>query len=315
MSSDSPSAILYSSIGIEVTSGNNVAVTSGASGLLLDGYDGTDSHLLKSDTSGNLVVVGLGVAGTASGGVVTVQGVAGMTALTVNNATAANLLAEVGGLGATGSAPTGNPIYIGALVGSTAPAYTTGNFNALSLTVGGQLRVDGVYALTTAAATAADASLSGGAVTSVAPTYTTGTMNALSLDTSGNLRVLAVGAGTAGTPVGGVVTVQGITGGTAIPVSGTFVVDKSTTGTMTSVAASATSVTALASNANRIGAAFYNDSSSLAYLAVSATTASLTAFTIRLMPNSYTDLDVDYTGQINVIWATATGNLRVTEWS
>jgi hypothetical protein len=84
---------------------------------------------------------------------------------------------------------------------------------------------------------------------------------------------------------------------------------------MTSVAASTSSVIALASNANRVGASFYNDSSSLCFLAFSATTASNTAFSIRLMPNSFTDLSVDYTGQCNAIWSTATGSLRVTEWT
>jgi len=92
-------------------------------------------------------------------------------------------------------------------------------------------------------------------------------------------------------------------------------IDKSTVGTMTSVAASVTSVSVLASNANRISAAFYNDSSSVCFLALSATAASNTAFTIRLLPNSFTDLNIAYTGQCNAIWTTAAGSLRVTEWT
>jgi hypothetical protein len=46
-----------------------------------------------------------------------------------------------------------------------------------------------------------------------------GTARFLSVDSSG--RPIISGAGTAGTPIGGVVTVQGISGGVAIPISGT----------------------------------------------------------------------------------------------
>jgi len=48
----------------------------------------------------------------------------------------------------------------------------------------------------------------------------------LSVDASG--RQLVVGAGTAGTPVGGVLTVQGISGGQVIPVSGTVTSNQGT---------------------------------------------------------------------------------------
>ena len=52
-----------------------------------------------------------------------------------------------------------------------------------------------------------------------APTFTNGNQTLLSVDTSGNLRV--AGAGTAGSPSGGVVSIQGVASGTAVPVSGT----------------------------------------------------------------------------------------------
>ncbi|MBI1198383.1 MAG: hypothetical protein GC203_11020 [Phenylobacterium sp.] len=74
-----------------------------------------------------------------------------------------------------------------------------------------------------------------GAVTTSAPAYTDGTNDDLSLDTHGGLRTVVqasdgtpvdwsapveiTGRGSAGTADTGVVTVQGITGGTAVPVS------------------------------------------------------------------------------------------------
>lgn len=355
MSSESPATIIYSSLGVEISSPNGSALTATQPGLLIDGYNYSTglSQLLAVDALGHSIVVGSGVAGTPAGGVLTIQGSTSMTAVVVNNATAANLLATVtqGPAGSVGQSwftqitdATHGPVAVKAastaavaadpslvvslspnnaasgLATTAAPTYTTATVNPLSLDTAGNLRV-----------------LGSGFVTTTAPTYTTSTPNFLSLTTTGLLRVdgsgvtqpvsgtvtanagtgnfNVIGTGTAGTAATGVVTVQGIAGGTAIPVSGTFTTNKSTTGTMSSVGASVTSVTVLASNGSRVGAAFYNDSSSVAFLAISATAASATAFTIRLLPNSYTDLDLDYTGQCNAIWTTASGSMRVTEWT
>lgn len=439
MSSESPASILYSSLGVEISAPNGGAVASSSQpGLLIDGYNYSTglAQLVAVNSVGDLLVAGSGTAGSAASGVVTIQGIAGMTSVLVNTTSG---VFNNGAVSTNGSAAPGSSEQMGGSVTTAAPAYSNNTMNALSLTTGGQLRVDGVYPLATVVATALDMAQVGGVVTTAAPTYTTATVNALSLTTAGALRVdgsavtqpvsgtvtanagsgnynnasisataasppasatyvgalvntsapsytnaqmdplslttsgllridgvypvnattpttdvtfvggavttaapsyttgqlsalslttvgnlrvdgssvtqPVTGTGTAGTPATGVVTIQGITGGTAIPVSGTLTVGKSTVGTMTSVAASTSSVTALASNANRVGASFYNDSSSLCFLAFSATTASNTAFSIRLMPNSFTDLSVDYTGQCNAIWSTATGSLRVTEWT
>ena len=51
----------------------------------------------------------------------------------------------------------------------------------------------------------------------------------ISVDSSG--RTIIVGAGTAGSPVGGVVTIQGIAGGTTIPVSGSITATNASIGT------------------------------------------------------------------------------------
>lgn len=96
-----------------------------------------------------------------------------------------------------------------------------------------------------------------------------------------------------------------------------LVAQKAATGTLSNVAASATSVTVLAANSARIGATVTNDSSALLYLKFGAT-ASTTSYTVVLAgaaaaPFSYYEVPAGYTGIIDGIWASATGNARVTE--
>lgn len=104
----------------------------------------------------------------------------------------------------------------------------------------------------------------------------------------------------------------------ALDVKGrTLVAQKAATGTLSNVASSATSVTVLAANAERIGATITNDSSALLYLKFGAT-ASTTSYTVVLAgaasaPFSYYEVPAGYTGIIDGIWASATGNARVTE--
>jgi trimeric autotransporter adhesin len=96
-------------------------------------------------------------------------------------------------VGSDGAAALAFDTQVGGKVTTAAPTYTTGNLNALSLTTLGGLRIDGVYAVGTADATAADVMNSGGYVTTAAPTYTTGQLNPLSLTTAGSLRVDGTG--------------------------------------------------------------------------------------------------------------------------
>lgn len=97
--------------------------------------------------------------------------------------------------------------------------------------------------------------------------------------------------------------------------AGTFAVQQSTysNSSVTSVAASATSVQLLPSTPGRRGAYFYNDSSATAYLKL-GTTASTSSFTIAMAANSFYELPYPcYTGRIDCIWSSATGNMRITE--
>lgn len=88
---------------------------------------------------------------------------------------------------------------------------------------------------------------------------------------------------------------------------------KSGTATLSNVADTATSTTLLASNADRLGASVYNDSTVALYLKL-GTTASATSFTIKLQPDDYYEVPAGYTGRIDGIWASdASGSARITE--
>lgn len=88
-----------------------------------------------------------------------------------------------------------------------------------------------------------------------------------------------------------------------------------TTGTRTSVSASASSVQLLASNASRKGYKVYNDSTAVLYLAEGSASASTTSYTVQLVAGAYYEASTLplFTGVINGIWSSATGNARITE--
>lgn len=97
--------------------------------------------------------------------------------------------------------------------------------------------------------------------------------------------------------------------------SGRFVTTQKCSGSATtSVAGSAASVTLLASNAARLGGTIFNDSTAILYVKFGAT-ASTSSFGYKLYPDGVCDIPAGYTGVIDGIWASATGNARITEFS
>ena len=86
----------------------------------------------------------------------------------------------------------------------------------------------------------------------------------------------------------------------------------SSTSTLTSVAASITTVTVLALNNGRKGATIYNDAAAILYLALGSG-ASVTNFTAKLFSETYYEVPYEYLGIITGIWNVATGAARVTE--
>lgn len=194
-----------------------------------------------------------------------------------------------------------------------------------------------------------------GAVTTAAPTYTTGTTNPLSLDVSGSLRVVVAEAlpagsnnigsitnvtGTVSLPTGASTSALQTTANTTLAtISGqlppalgpqasgsslsvvqatgtTFSVtsDVSTTGTLSSVSLTTSSQVFLAANANRKGFIIYNDSLNMVFLAFAAT-ASTTAFSTKIQAQGAFDSDIDYTGVISGIASSASGAVRITEFT
>lgn len=97
----------------------------------------------------------------------------------------------------------------------------------------------------------------------------------------------------------------------------TMVAQKAATATLSNVGGSASSVTLLSANSARIGATITNDSSALLYIKFGAT-ASTTSYVVVLSgaaaaPFAYYEVPAGYTGRIDGIWASATGNARVNE--
>jgi hypothetical protein len=86
------------------------------------------------------------------------------------------------------------------------------------------------------------------------------------------------------------------------------------TATLSNVADSATSVSLLAANGDRLGCIVQNDSTETLYLKYGAT-ASTTSFTAKIPPGAYWEMpSPTYTGAIDGIWAAnASGSARITE--
>lgn len=87
---------------------------------------------------------------------------------------------------------------------------------------------------------------------------------------------------------------------------------RGTVPTASNVAGSATSVTLLASSASRVRATIANDSTAILYVLEGSDAASTSNYTYKLFTDDFV-IVTDYTGQINGIWASATGTARVTE--
>ncbi len=103
-------------------------------------------------------------------------------------------------------------------------------------------------------------------------------------------------------------------GTTTQPVSGqvTSSPQKSSTSVLSNVSASASSVTLLSANSNRLGFTIYNDSNNLLYVKF-GTTASATSFTVRMRSQEYFECPFSYIGRVDGIWNGTNGAARITE--
>lgn len=394
---DSSGRVITAGAGTAGTPAGGVLTIQGVSGGTVVPVSGT---VTANAGTGNFIVIGTGTDNTtnSTAKLPVLAALANTAAPTWTNGNMAPLSVDTAGalrvtgtvtaanasVSATGAAPPASATYIGGSVTTAAPAYTTGQMSALSLTTTGLLRVDGsgvtqpvsgtitanvgttgglaldatLAKLTIAQSTALGANtqaLVGGSVTTAAPTYTTGNINPLSLTTAGALRTdsSATTQPVSGTVTSNIGTTNGLaldatlTGGTqrtkitdgttnaAVKAASTAAVaadpalvvaispnntlsvitDKSTTGTITSVAGAITNTSVLASNAARVSATVYNATNKTMYLALGAS-ASTSAYTIQIFQGSYWELPVSYTGAISAVWASGvSGSALVTELS
>jgi hypothetical protein len=77
-------AILYDVDGSLLPVDNGVPYPADTPTLIMGGSDGTNARYILVDSSGRQILVGAGVAGTPAGGVISIQGVAGGTAIPVS---------------------------------------------------------------------------------------------------------------------------------------------------------------------------------------------------------------------------------------
>lgn len=88
MSGESPIAELYNSDGYPLSVYSGVATPTNTPAIMVAGSDGANSRYILVDGSSRLVTVGAGTAGTPAGGVLTIQGAVGGTAVPVSGTVA-----------------------------------------------------------------------------------------------------------------------------------------------------------------------------------------------------------------------------------
>jgi hypothetical protein len=233
-----------------------------------------------------------------------VQSTASNLNATVVQSTAANLNAQVVGNVASGSAVSGNPVRVGGSDGTnvrniltdTSGRLIVGGAAAAGAAVAGNPVLmgasDGTNAQTLRSSTTTPAGTEQGLITRNIPSGTqtvSGTVTA----NAGTGSFNVIGTGSAGTPATGVVTVQGIAGGTAIPVSGTITANNASVGST-----GATSPT----SATLVGA---SDGTNLQALRTSTTTPAGTeqGLIVRNIPSGTQTISgtVSGSGNFNVV--------------
>jgi hypothetical protein len=90
MPGESPDVVLYDVNGNQLAVQNATPIVASTPALMIAGSDGTNSRYFTLDASGRVVVVGAGIAGTPTGGVLTIQGIAGGTTVPISGIITAN---------------------------------------------------------------------------------------------------------------------------------------------------------------------------------------------------------------------------------
>lgn len=328
MSSQSPATVLYDSTGTALAVYNNTALVANQPSVLFAGYDGYNNvtrynamgaigNSFVSQASNNVVVlsnatitnpgsdiysaqffgmqevsivVNVVNAPTGTGTptlTFTIQEVdPGNGTTTYGNSASTTGITAAGVFTATLNITTSSAVKVSWTISGTTPSFS-GVYVTLTTKATPSTQTINGTVTSTNNSVGADGSAFlgfdtqvGGRVVGAAPTYTPGNLNALTLDVGGNLRVVTNKAGTSA---------------------------------VTSVAQATSNTVILASNTSRVFASVYNETGQKMYIKL-GTTASVTSYTIQLMPNSYWEVPNDYTGEIDAVWqGSGSGNARVTE--
>ena len=206
---------------------NNIGVLPAVASTAAPTYTTGDQVLLSTDLAGNLRVAGAGTAGTPSGGVVSIQGVASGTVVPISGTVTANAgtgtftvsgtvtanagtgtFTVAGGLTNNNAAPGANNVgVLPALCNTSAPTWTNGDQTLLSVDTSGNLRVNisastgtstvvGNLTNNNAAPGANNLGVLPAIASTAAQSYTTGDQVLLSTDLAGNLRTITTGPST-----------------------------------------------------------------------------------------------------------------------
>ena len=106
MANESPASILFSRDGYDVVITDGYSITSDQPGIIAVGKDGSTARFIAVNSSGNSIVVGPGTAGAPVGGVLSVQGVVGGTAVPVSGAFTSNDVVASGTITGNGQSVT-----------------------------------------------------------------------------------------------------------------------------------------------------------------------------------------------------------------
>ena len=198
-----------------VTTSGSATVSQATGSNLHAVLDSGSTTAVTQTTASNLnaAVVGTGVAGTPAGGVLSVQGVSSGTPLPVSGTVAVSGTVTTSGT-ATVSQATGSNLH--------------------TVVDSGSVTVSGTATVSQATGSNLHAVLDSGSTTAVTQA------------TASNLNAAVVGTGTAGTPAGGVLTVQGVSGGTPQPVSATSAANSATNTLFTNIADGTSAMGAMA---------------------------------------------------------------------
>lgn len=258
-------------------------------------------------SSGNITTQNLVPAGTATANSAVLSG-------TLNGQNCATIQVTgtyTGALSLQCTVDNTNWITIGGLVftnintGDQAATITTGQTGIFQADCAGynQIRVTGLAAMTGTAVVSIRATSAAGLVGLDLPLPTgTNTIGALTSNQSVNVSQIA-----------GTTTATGA--GTSSAGTQRIGIASGATATAANVSGSASSTTLLAASTSRLGASFYNDSTSICRVKFGAT-ASTSSFTVLMQAGAYYELPGPhiYNGIIDGIWESATGAMRVTSW-